>query len=264
MTELTIDELRKTQLGILKQFHKLCCENNLRYALAYGTLIGAVRHSGFIPWDDDIDVCMPRQDYEKLLKLRYDDGRFEIKNYRYTKGYYYIFSKMVDKSTFITEGNRADKNMGVNIDILPVDYLPDDKAKQERLGRKSERVKVIIDHLGSKIIDGNSLSLKGIAKIIVRVLIAPFTKLFFRAFEKSMSAYKSGEYYAKVLYISSLENEIFPSALFDSLALIHFEDSEFFTFRDYHTCLTMQYGDYMTPPPKELQVMHHSVKAYKK
>ena len=95
--ELTLDEMKAVELGILKKFDSICKENGLEYSLAYGTMLGAIRHKGFIPWDDDIDVFMKREDYEKLLALKYDDGDFEIKSYRYSKNYYFLYSKMVDK-----------------------------------------------------------------------------------------------------------------------------------------------------------------------
>ena len=69
MQKLTLDEIKKTELEILLSFDKVCRENGLKYSMCAGTLLGAVRHKGFIPWDDDIDVCMPRPDYEKLIRL---------------------------------------------------------------------------------------------------------------------------------------------------------------------------------------------------
>ena len=101
--ELTLDEMKAVELEILKKFDSICKENGLEYSLAYGTMLGAIRHKGFIPWDDDIDVFMKREDYEKLLTLKYDDGDFEVKSYRYSKNYFFLYSKMVDKRTSICE-----------------------------------------------------------------------------------------------------------------------------------------------------------------
>ena len=120
--ELTLDEMKAIELGILKKFDSICKENGLEYSLAYGTMLGAIRHKGFIPWDDDIDVFMKREDYEKLLALKYDDGDFEVKSYRYSKNYYFLYSKIVDKRTSICENWRAEKDMGLFVDIFPLDY----------------------------------------------------------------------------------------------------------------------------------------------
>lgn len=111
--ELTLDEMKAVELGILKKFDSICKENGLEYSLAYGTMLGAIRHKGFIPWDDDIDVFMKREDYEKLLTLKYDDGDFEVKNYRYSKNYYFLYSKMVDKRTSISVRTGAQKRIWV-------------------------------------------------------------------------------------------------------------------------------------------------------
>lgn len=110
--ELTLDEMKAVELGILKKFDSICKENGLEYSLAYGTMLGAIRHKGFIPWDDDIYVFMKRKDYEKLLALKYDDGDFEVKSYRYSKNYYFLYSKIVDKRTSICENWRAEKIWG--------------------------------------------------------------------------------------------------------------------------------------------------------
>nr|MCR5207201.1 LicD family protein [Eubacterium sp.] len=122
MKELSLEEVKKTELEILIRFDEICKNNNIEYSLAYGTMLGAVRHNGFIPWDDDIDVFVKRSDYEKLLGLRYDDGRFEIKSHRYSNNYYYPFAKMIDKNTDLDVSWRLDKDMGVFIDIFPLDY----------------------------------------------------------------------------------------------------------------------------------------------
>ena len=123
--ELTLDEMKAVELGILKKFDSICKENGLEYSLAYGTMLGAIRHKGFIPWDDDIDVFMKREDYEKLLELKYDDGDFEIKSYRYSKNYYFLYSKMVDKRTYICylRGLARGKGYGTVCRYLPAGLL---------------------------------------------------------------------------------------------------------------------------------------------
>ena len=112
-------DIKKICLDILVEFDAFCRKNNLKYSLAYGTAIGAVRHSGYIPWDDDIDVMMPRSDYEKLLSIFSNDGNYKLFNDS-MPDYYYQYAKIVDVNYPIKEFNRKEKLMGLWIDIFPV------------------------------------------------------------------------------------------------------------------------------------------------
>ncbi len=262
--EISTEELKLIELDILKQFHKICTENNLRYSISGGTLLGAVRHGGYIPWDDDIDVCMPREDYERLLKLKYDDGDYEIKSYRYSKSYYYIFSKMVDKRTVIEETSRAEKDMGVYIDIFPTDYVYEGGEELNSLLKKAQKNKNIIDHLGSNLSYNKSFSPKYIAKLAARLAISPFQKAIFRSIEKKMSALPYKEKSANVVYNIYERRELFDTKLYDDLVLIDFEDSKFLSFRDYNSYLTDHFGNYMQLPPEKDRVAHHNFTAYRK
>ena len=105
-----IKEIQKMQLDILVEFDKFCRDHNLKYFLAYGTLLGAVRHKGFIPWDNDVDVCMLRDEYEKLIKL-YKDNRYRLMSVERCKRneYTYAHAKMVDSKTLLIEKFQHDK-----------------------------------------------------------------------------------------------------------------------------------------------------------
>ena len=123
---IELDQLKKIELGILQEVHNVCIEQGLRYSLAGGTLLGAVRHGGFIPWDDDIDIMMPRPDYNKLIEYcMNNETPFRLVSTETEKGYGYIFAKAVDQKTFIIEqnGNRGNADMGVYVDIFPIDYF---------------------------------------------------------------------------------------------------------------------------------------------
>lgn len=122
--EMSIDEVKKYIFNILIDFDEFCNNYNLDYSLAGGTLLGAARHKGFIPWDDDIDVYMPRKDYEFLLKKYNKWGK--NKGYKIISaandGFYMMIAKIIDTKTIAVEKNRTEK-IGVWIDILPVDYV---------------------------------------------------------------------------------------------------------------------------------------------
>ena len=97
--KLDLKDVQEISYEILKEFKDFCNTNGLRYYLAYGTLIGAIRHKGFIPWDDDIDVFMPRPDYEKLLQLYTDNANYQLYSPRKQKNYYCCYMKLVDANT---------------------------------------------------------------------------------------------------------------------------------------------------------------------
>ena len=121
-----MNELQKCQLEILKEFIRICKDNNLQYYLVGGTCLGAVRHKGFIPWDDDIDVAMPRDDYDKFITLQDQMKKpYFIQTYKSDKNYIYNFAKVRDSSTTFVENFFAcsQMNHGVWIDVFPLDGM---------------------------------------------------------------------------------------------------------------------------------------------
>ena len=264
MTELTIEEQKEICKGILKRFDTVCKENTLKYSIAYGTLLGAVRHGGFIPWDDDIDVNMPREDYEKLLALEYEDESFKVLSYRYCKNYYYTFSKMIDKRTYIDEPQRGEKNMGIFIDIFPVDYVGDIKNEAPKNVEKGMKNSEIWLRLGSNINTNRGFTPKYIAKLAFRLATLPIRKSLLYRYDTEFSKIPKSEYCANYQLNFYGMKECFKSSLWDDIIYIPFEDIEVAAYRDYDSYLSCVFGDYMTPPPKEDRVSTHPFKAYKK
>ena len=263
MQQLSLEELKQIELDILKRFDAICRENNLQYSLAYGTMLGAVRHQGFIPWDDDIDVFMKREDYEKLLSLQYDDGRYEIKSYRYTKGYYYPFSKMIDAFTVLDEPWRADKNMGVYIDIFPLDTVQiTDENEIAPILKKADALFNRAYHMGHKLSHHKSFSLRYIVKLLFLLLTYPFKRAVIGKAERFAMKDKSGNYRAMLVQISPAA--FVESVYYDDVIDMPFEDGEFPVYKQYDYLLTKEYGDYMQLPPEEKRVSNHSFTAYRK
>ena len=134
MNENVLKKVQKEELDILVFFDAFCRQHNLRYSLAYGSLLGAVRHKGFIPWDDDIDVIMPREDYELLIRL-FDDktNRFFLQSHYSEAHYYYPFAKIRKNGTVFREKFLEDKqiNHGFYIDVFPADKVRDKKRKKD-------------------------------------------------------------------------------------------------------------------------------------
>ena len=124
---LSMDEIKSVELEILKYVHEFCEKNDIKYFINYGTLIGAVRHKGFIPWDDDIDICMFRKDYEKFIELfSKDEGKYKILSLESSDKYYNNFIKVIDSKTKIEdERNYKTYDSGIFIDIFPMDFFDD-------------------------------------------------------------------------------------------------------------------------------------------
>ena len=134
-----IQELRQIQMGILDDVHRFCEAHGLRYFLSSGTLIGAVRHKGYIPWDDDIDIYMPRKDYEEFLQTyTSDSGHYRAINPQTEQHYYYTFAKVVDSRTRMVEKETEGYEIGVYMDSFPVDFVTDDLQERERIFKKKK------------------------------------------------------------------------------------------------------------------------------
>ncbi|MBQ8445584.1 MAG: LicD family protein, partial [Opitutales bacterium] len=128
MREITHEELKQIQLGILDKVHEFCEKNGITYFLSSGTLIGAVRHKGYIPWDDDLDLYMPRADYDKFIKLFSANSPENTKllSLETDKKYQYPFAKVIDDRTEMVETAVGESfKIGVYIDVFPVDSVPD-------------------------------------------------------------------------------------------------------------------------------------------
>ena len=136
--EENLKQIRRIELEIYHKLDEICKKYNLTYVSGFGTTLGAIRHKGFIPWDDDMDFLMPRRDYEKLVKVAVKELRgsnYEFLEPRTTKGYVMTFAKISRKDTTFIEG--TDKHFiyhtGVYIDIFPMDYWPQNKKKRNSL-----------------------------------------------------------------------------------------------------------------------------------
>lgn len=262
MRKLEKEEVKKIQLRILKNLVSHCEEYNYRYYLAYGTLLGAIRHNGFIPWDDDIDLLIPRPDYEKLLETYNADGR--IISHNSDGDYLYPFGKVVANNTIIEEDLGIKyENLGVYIDVFPIDGLPHNKSEQVSVIKKIKFYRNLLDAKLIKICKNRSIA-KNILLILTKAFALPINyRKLIKNIDKEAQRYNydmSEEVGCIVWGYGS--KEIMDRKIFDGYSNLNFEGYNLKGPIGYHTFLTQIYGDYMELPPKEKRTTHHNYVAY--
>lgn len=262
MRQLSLREIQLEELEILKQTAKFLERNKIPYTLAGGTLLGAVRHQGFIPWDDDIDIIVPRPGYEKLRKLLKKEqiGDFEFRCFEDGTSDY-PFAKVVNPKIKITSKSSIDRHLW--IDIFPADGVPTKKEEQKKLFKYIELRK------GGAYLKTTSLAMiwrenKSLANRVLKTVLKPMASLRSvrwyteRILEKvKKNSYEEAEYAAEVCWGYG-ENEIMPKRVFEELEKIDFEGCKFYAVKDYDRMLASLYGaDYMKLPPKNERMSHY-------
>ncbi len=264
MRVLTSEERKEIIIGILVEFDQFCKDNNLQYFLTGGTLLGAIRHKGFIPWDDDADVAMMREDYEKFK------SSFNIKHKGYlkwidiynNKKYYLPHGKLIDTRTSLLEDYRFSSEIGVYIDIFPIDNVGDDKEAALRESSKRTFIEQLFPRKFEKI--SKEYSLKRNFAIILASFLPNNGHYIAKKKEariRTISKGKNGRYVAN-LYRSYGTNRITLKSNFEKTQEAEFEGHMFQIPIGYDNYLHDLYGDYMRLPPMEEQVTHHHDVAY--
>jgi len=259
------NEVRNIQIEILKSFHTFCIENKLRYSLAGGTLLGAVRHQGFIPWDDDIDVMMLRPDYDYFIN-NYDriNSENEIytninKNQRYIP---WVFSKLSRKNTIVHEPNSiAAVNYGINIDIFPIDSLGNNRKQAFRSFRKLLIYKRILNVKRFKV--NRVKGLKKIRNIFFRIvfIFISVETLNKKMIKECIIDSNISEYVCSI-GSSYLRKEFTTKELYLNYDMITFENSTYMVIENYAEYLKMIYGENFLQPPPVDQRLSHGIVAY--
>lgn len=262
---MTTKEVQCVLLDILKDVHRFCVDNKINYSLSGGTLLGAIRHNGFIPWDDDADIQMPRPDYERF-----------IHSYRSERGYK-LFSHEIDKNirlritkicemdyTYVDQGpyKWVDEAVGVPLDVIPVDGAPDNRKDAEKHLKKLERYTKILNSICVK-----RASFKDIRyyktkdkkiKFVIKKLLSPFVSdnyiQKFIDYQKSFDFNKCSYFMASPHYKMG---EWHPRKNMGTYFLHKYEDTELYVMQGYDENLRGPYGDYMQIPPVEKRRVAH-------
>ncbi len=244
--------------NILKWFAEFCDNNNLRYCLAYGTLLGAIRHNDFIPWDDDVDVYMPRPDYEKFIECfakQYNDSKYELRS-RLNNRVNLPFEKIVDMTTTVRSNmNEVDDHLW--IDVFPLDGLSSSEKSAIDLQKKARKCLRNYGYASAKIGSGTTI-LKAIFKIPV---ILPFHLLGPNHYTKELKKLASSYGYEKSEYVGNIvwgagEKDVFLKTDFDDLVEVDFHGVKLHAMKNWDKYLKQIYGDYMELPPESARIGH--------
>ena len=256
-----MNELQSNLVEIMKYFHNICEKNNIRYYVLGGTCLGAVRHKGFIPWDDDIDVGIPRKDYDRLVEIakKSDNGRYILEAPLENKDFVYSYCKIYDTQTTLTEHNRYNTNRGCFLDIFPLDGAGD--TYDESISH-FKRINTLNNYKSTKVcaISSRRSFSKNLAIFLGRC-IPEFVCGWRWAYRKVDRLCRAKEFDSCV-YIGNMfgawrEREIIERIVFGEPKLYVFESIKVYGPADADKYLTSLYGDYMKLPPKEKQVTHH-------
>ena len=258
MKKIGHEEAQKIELEILTAFAEYCKTNGLRYFLAYGTLIGAVRHQGFIPWDNDVDVVMPRPDYERLISLTQDQPIAEhLHVLDYRKERTFPFAKVVDTRTVCKEHFLVtEENMGIYIDIFPMDGMPDSPSEQKKIFRKNRIFNKLYALTNYRFNTGST----PVVRLIKNVLYPVSRLVSSRWVCEKMNGLGASYSYDQSDFVATIvwgygDREVVPRAYFEPTTG-NFEKREFVIPVSYDALLTQLYGDYMQLPPEEARFVH--------
>lgn len=257
-------ELQLAQLDMLRFFKQFCEDNNITFYFIGGGLIGAIRNGGFIPWDDDVDLLLPRDDYERLCRLwqeKYPDGRFRLLKTDDNMFTGNIFATVTDTNYTMVKANQTDVDIphGLVFDVFPLDVCPDGN-----FARKMQYFWTLIYSLFlAQVVPENH---GGVVALGSKLLLGIFRskklrRKLWRTAEKHMKQYKreenqymtelcSGPHWMKIKY---------PKHIYNGVDYVTFEGIKLPVASGYREYLELVFGDYMTPPPEEKRVPHHDI-----
>lgn len=247
-----------TEQEILDVIHQVCTEHDLRYSLAYGTLIGAVRHKGFIPWDDDIDLMMPREDYEKLIAVWNQSAPkgYILQNTRTDSDFTQNFTKIrKDHTTFLQDEAERTKHYhkGIFVDIFPGDRVPSGK-----IGQKIQYIACAVNLLYSR---GHTSGSGGVIGVTEKILLNASKEKYVTRREYAEKKIRCWNEDESLQYVFpntiGCSRKFYPANLFENMKTIEFNGKQYMCVADADTILSIEYGDYMQLPPEEERVWKH-------
>lgn len=272
-SKMSVEEIHRVEFEILSFFDEICTSQSFTYVLAYGTLLGAVRHKGFIPWDDDIDIWMPRKDYDKFCKYCSENKEkivpYRLINLENEERASFLISRFSDMSYPLEYDNGNNYASGLFIDIFPLDNMGSCLKEAKQFYKRIYTLKVLHDYARMNHFPHNTTLLKQIATLF----LYPMAKLIgdkrirvkLLNYSKSKKDNHPDNYYGIPIWPSYyLDYEIFEREFLFNRIQLKFESKSFWAPKGYRKLLRTLYGDFMQyPPESEREYKRHGFDAYR-
>lgn len=272
-TPLTMQENQQAATGVMKKLDEICKQLNLQYTLTYGTMLGAVRHQGYIPWDDDLDIMLPRPDYDKLIAWCQANEEallpFKLFTPETVKDYPYMLPRLCDTRYEVHTHNEKDCGMGAFVDIYPLDGIGNTYEEALATLRKRARWSSLY-FLSTRLRCEKGLTkskLKRLVKLPAFWAAKVIGKRWFGKQLYKIAAtcdWENSKFVGCVIWDTETETGVFEKAWFAAGEPMPFGQEQFQVASGYDAILSKLYGDYMQLPPEEDRIAHHFYNIYRK
>lgn len=257
---ITIRDLQKTILEIMLEINRICIEKNILYFIDGGTCLGAIRHKGFIPWDDDADIAMLRDDYDRFVNLCKNENilnkEYEIQCYETDNHYSDGFIRIRKRNTLCVVNyhkERGYKNLGVFVDVFPLDYSYTNDRK--KLIKRKKKIDSITKCLVNKLSKTRTTFLSKLNYLRLKFISTNKLLKKRQMLEKKYSK-KDKNYIVHTYSSYPISRAVFPYSIYQTPLFVSFEENQFYCVSNPDLYLKIVYGNYMEMPPLEKRVAH--------
>ena len=261
MTECNdiLKSIHSVEIDILKKIDDFCRQNNIKYSLYCGTMLGAIRHKGFIPWDDDIDLCMERNDYDRFIELWTAGNNIDyiLQNKDTDPDFSQSFTKIRKNNTAFVQQKDIGKSYhkGIFVDILPIDRIPNGV-----INRKIFKLSVMVYQLFVRefVPDNSSKYVRIISSLLLKIFTGKSRRFMYHFALKGVTKYKN-QLNLALISANSMDgfSHIMPSSMPQRMAVYEFEGEPFMGYADFDGMLKAWYKDYMQLPPESERIWKH-------